>query len=420
MGHRLPEGERRLAAIMFTDMVGFTSLAQQNETLAMELLEEQRKLVRPHLVKYKGKEVKTIGDAFLVVFPNALDATKCAYDIQRAIRELNLAVPENRRIHLRIGVHLGDVVESGGDISGDAVNVASRIEPLADDGGVCVTRQVYDQVQNKFELPLTSLGPRLLRNVSIPVEIYRMIMPWTERQIPSIAPTMRMQGEESSWSSSGIPQLDELLAGGYPQKSAILVVGPPGIGKEAIGYWFTQVGLVQGDFCLYVSRLSVGEVLEDVRGFGIDMRQKVPFWLASYGGQLRLDVNDLDMFLSSVREILRQNATRRIRIVADILSTLLMLNQPETVYKFLTQLLEEIKRYDAVLVATLEEGMHKPEVIAAMQQLFDGVVEMRLYEEGLRVVPLLRVRKMRGVPPQPGYFNFSLTRTGMELSGYVR
>jgi KaiC/GvpD/RAD55 family RecA-like ATPase len=97
-----------------------------------------------------------------------------------------------------------------------------------------------------------------------------------------------------------------------------------------------------------------------------------------------------------------------------------MLNQPETIYKFLAQLLEEVKKYDAVIVATLEEGMHKAEVLTAMQQLFDGVIELRLYEEGLRVLPLLRIRKMRGVPPQPGYYSFSFTRSGMEISAYAK
>jgi KaiC/GvpD/RAD55 family RecA-like ATPase len=97
-----------------------------------------------------------------------------------------------------------------------------------------------------------------------------------------------------------------------------------------------------------------------------------------------------------------------------------MLNPPDTIYKFLTQLFDEVKKYDSVLLATLEEGMHPPNVLAAMQQLFDGVVELRLYEEGLRVLPLLRVRKMRGIPPQPGYYNFSFTKTGMEVSAYAR
>src|SRR5580700_2022060 len=163
-------GQRRLAAIMFTDMVGYTLMAQRNEALSLALVEEQRKLVRPILARHGGREVKTIGDAFMVEFASALDAVRCAYDIQRAVRELNIAMPEERRLVLRVGVHLGDVViSSEGDISGDAVNIASRIEPLAENGGVCVTRQVYDQVNNKLEIRLESLGSKQLKNVIAPV-----------------------------------------------------------------------------------------------------------------------------------------------------------------------------------------------------------------------------------------------------------
>src|SRR5260370_5105003 len=122
----LTEGLRRLAAIMFTDMVGYTALGQRNESLSLALVKEQRKQIRPVLNRHNGREVKTIGDAFLVEFHSALDAVRCAYDIQRVMREFNFSLPEGRRVHLRIGVHLGDVVESGGDISGDAGNVASR------------------------------------------------------------------------------------------------------------------------------------------------------------------------------------------------------------------------------------------------------------------------------------------------------
>ena len=172
---------------MFTDMVGYTALGQRNESLSLALVEEQRKLIRPILARHNGREIKTIGDAFLVEFLSALDAVRCAYDIQRAVREFNISLPEDRRVHLRVGVHLGDVVESGGDISGDAVNVASRIEPLAEDGGVCVTRQVYDHTQNKFELKMASLGVKPLKNVSVPIEVYRMVMPWSvETPAPSV------------------------------------------------------------------------------------------------------------------------------------------------------------------------------------------------------------------------------------------
>jgi len=163
---------------MFTDMVGYTALGQRNESLSLALVEEQRKLVRPILARHNGREVKTIGDAFLVEFPNALDAVRCAYDIQRASREFNIAMPVEKQIHLRIGLHVGDVVESKGDILGDAVNVASRIEPLAMDGGVCLSRQVYDHIGRKFELPIISLGPRALKNVGTPVDLYEIAMPW--------------------------------------------------------------------------------------------------------------------------------------------------------------------------------------------------------------------------------------------------
>src|ERR1700736_1983579 len=109
-------GARRLAAIMYTDMVGYTSLGQRNEALSLVLLEEQRRLVRPVLERHGGREVKTIGDAFLVEFPSALEATRCAYDTQRAVREYNVAMPEEKKLHLRIGLHLGDVMTSSGDL----------------------------------------------------------------------------------------------------------------------------------------------------------------------------------------------------------------------------------------------------------------------------------------------------------------
>ena len=184
----MPEGTRRLAAIMFTDMVGYTALGQKDESLSLELADEQRKLIRPILNRHNGREVKTMGDALLVEFPSALDAVRCAYDIQRVIRESNFSLSEERKVHLRIGVHLGDVVESKGDISGDAVNVASRIEPLAEDGGVCLSRQVYDHVQNKFDMSIVSFGVKTLKNVTTPMEVFKMVMPWEKERFSVSVP----------------------------------------------------------------------------------------------------------------------------------------------------------------------------------------------------------------------------------------
>ena len=174
----MPVSERRLAAIMFVDMVGYTALGQRNESLSLALVVEQRKLIRPILRRHRGREIKTIGDAFLVEFANTLDAVRCGYDIQRASREFNFSRPSDRRLMLRIGLHLGDVEKSKGDILGDAVNVASRIQPLAADGCICLTQQVYDQVANKFELPLQTIGKKKLKNLAEPIEVYRVVMPW--------------------------------------------------------------------------------------------------------------------------------------------------------------------------------------------------------------------------------------------------
>jgi adenylate cyclase len=167
---------RRLAAIMFTDLVGFTRLGQRDEEGALLLRKEHQSLLRPLFVAHGGREVKTLGDGFLVEFPSAVGSARCAVDIQRAVAERNALPSSKERIVLRIGIHVGDVVEEGQDIVGDAVNVASRIEPMAEPGGICVSGSVYDQVRNKIDLPIEKLGPRTLKNVEFPVDIYRIVL----------------------------------------------------------------------------------------------------------------------------------------------------------------------------------------------------------------------------------------------------
>jgi class 3 adenylate cyclase len=173
--HARPITERRLAAIMFTDMVGFTSLAQKDEARALKLLEEHRTLVRAAYPRHKGREIKTMGDAFLLEFTSALDAATCAIDIQRRVRKRN-QTRKRDPIQLRIGVHVGDLISVGGDILGDAVNIASRIEPMAEPGGICVTQQVYDQVWNKVPVKMDELARTRLKNVSAPITVYRFAM----------------------------------------------------------------------------------------------------------------------------------------------------------------------------------------------------------------------------------------------------
>ena len=173
-GRALLETERRLSAIMFTDLVGYSSLTEKDESVALELLEEHRKLLRPLFSKYNGREIKTIGDAFLVEFVSALEAVRCGIEIQGALSKHNMEHSEEWRIGLRIGIHVGDVEHRQGDVYGDAVNVASRIEPLAEPGGIVVTRQVYDQIRNRSDIKMQSLGSRELKNVKESLEVFKI------------------------------------------------------------------------------------------------------------------------------------------------------------------------------------------------------------------------------------------------------
>jgi len=140
---------RKLAAIMFTDMVGYSALAQRNEPFALELLEEHRRLLRAIFPKHEGSEIKTIGDGFLVEFSSALAAVQCGIEIQEEIAKRNSANPSQGNFQVRIGIHAGDVVRRADDIIGNGVNVAARIVPLAGAGGICISQQVFDQVENR-------------------------------------------------------------------------------------------------------------------------------------------------------------------------------------------------------------------------------------------------------------------------------
>jgi class 3 adenylate cyclase/TolB-like protein/Flp pilus assembly protein TadD len=171
---------RKLAAIMFTDMVGYSALSQRNEALALELLEEHRHLLRALFPQFNGAEIKTIGDAFLVEFHSALEAAQCGIEIQRALAKRNHDVPAERRIELKIGIHIGDVVHRGGDVYGDGVNIASRIEPLAGAGGICVSMDVERQIRNALEARFERLGARELKNIAAPMELFRIVLPWEQ------------------------------------------------------------------------------------------------------------------------------------------------------------------------------------------------------------------------------------------------
>jgi class 3 adenylate cyclase len=177
---------RKLAAIMFTDMVGYSMLAQKNETLSLDLIDEHRRVLRPLFAKHQGHEIEAVGDAFFVEFTSALEAVRCAVEIQETLHKRNLSLPEQKGIRLRIGLHLGDVVYREKHVHGDGVNIAARIEPLAEAGGICVSEDVARQIQNKISLPIQKLGKGELKNIKVPVDIFRIVLPWEKAHHPLV------------------------------------------------------------------------------------------------------------------------------------------------------------------------------------------------------------------------------------------
>jgi class 3 adenylate cyclase/TolB-like protein len=168
------QSERRLAAIMFTDIVGYSALTQRDEELSMELLREHNELLRAIFLRYGGTEIKTIGDAFHLEFPSTLQASQCAVEMQEALRKRNESEPTGRIIEIRIGIHVGDVVPDEGDIFGDAVNIAARIQSKADPGQTYISEDVYNQIHNKLDLSTFKLGRAELKNIKSPMAIYRL------------------------------------------------------------------------------------------------------------------------------------------------------------------------------------------------------------------------------------------------------
>jgi len=165
--------KRKLAAIMFTDIVGFTKIMGDDESTALSILENQQSLINPIVEEHKGTIIKKMGDGLLIEFPSTVEAVECATQMQESIKTYNLS-NDNIEFHIRIGIHLGDVVVLGDDILGDGVNIASRIEPLASPDGICITDAVYKSVKSKLKLDAKRIDEVDLKHIDDKYTIYKI------------------------------------------------------------------------------------------------------------------------------------------------------------------------------------------------------------------------------------------------------
>jgi TolB-like protein/class 3 adenylate cyclase len=170
-----PRAERKLAAILAADVVGYSRLVGADEAGTLARVKAHRvECAEPLIVEYRGRVVKLTGDGALVEFESAVDAVECAIAIQKGMAEREAGVPADQRIHYRIGINIGDIVREDGDIFGDGVNIAARLEGLADPGGICIARNVYNQVKNKIAFSFEPMGEHRVKNIAEPIIVYRV------------------------------------------------------------------------------------------------------------------------------------------------------------------------------------------------------------------------------------------------------
>lgn len=215
------DSSRRLSAIVFSDIVGYSKMMGEDEACALRVVQDHNELLVPLIQKARGRILKFMGDGVMSSFDSASDAVLCGVELQRVVGERNKAVPEKSRFKLRIGIHIGDVTERNGEIFGDGVNIAARIQPLADPGGICISQTVYDIVRARREIRMVSLGPRELKNIKEAVHIYKVDVGDGLAASPA---------RKASWAAVGGGAV-VLAAFGYlalsrPRASVVAVVGP--------------------------------------------------------------------------------------------------------------------------------------------------------------------------------------------------
>ena len=237
--------KRKISAILSADVSGYSRLMGDDEAATVQTLESYRETISTLIQQYSGHVVDSPGDNILSEFPSVVDAVQCAVEIQQVIKARNAELPENRIMEFRIGINLGDVIVEGKRIYGDGVNIAARIESLAEPGGICISGSAYEQIETKLALGYENLGNHTLKNISKPIRVYKIPM----------GPREATETEKKPWAPAGagiekrVPpddDLSEMLVGldsGKPEHyyAGGFVCLAAGIGLPIMGYFTARV-----------------------------------------------------------------------------------------------------------------------------------------------------------------------------------
>jgi len=265
--------ERRLAAILAADVAGYSRLMGVDEAGTVRALREQRAAIDPMIASHGGRIVKTAGDGMLLEFPSIVAAVECAIAVQKLVAERNADVPDDRRMLLRIGINLGDVLIEGDDILGDGVNIAARLEAISQPGGICLSDSSYQQVRDRIDVPFEDMGEQQLKNITRPVRAYRIAAgttPGTERPVlalpdkPSVAvlPFTNMSVDpDQEYFADGV--VDDIITGLSRIKWLFVIARSSTLTYKGAAVDVKRVGLELG--VRYVLEGSVRKVADRVR-----------------------------------------------------------------------------------------------------------------------------------------------------------
>src|SRR5579871_4476543 len=225
---RAPLMKRKIAAILAADIAGYSKLVAEDEEETLRRLESYRAVFEDFVTRFSGRIFNTAGDAILAEFSSAVDAVRCAIDLQESLRTRNLAYPASRQMSFRIGITIGDVVERDGDLLGDGVNIASRLSGLAEPGGLCVARTVYEQAANKLSVDFVDIGEREVKNIPTPIHVYALALGGKHRRFRALTLTGK-RGASFVWAVAvTAASLAALVVAGLVYFTALRTGGPVG------------------------------------------------------------------------------------------------------------------------------------------------------------------------------------------------